>query len=310
MKKAVFYLFFVILCVFFCSAEETIRIENEELMKLSDLNGIWENDSRFLVFNTDTISFVLKPFYRFYYDETDTLRAGLTTGETGETVLRVKYSNQKKTLPHPICVINDKLFLDFFCYGSAFLESSETDELHKTSPLYGYWRAGGNVNAIELAIPQNQREVTCYYFTDSHVYFLRYWRADIPYDKIAATVTDGDFSFDIDKLLMIGDTVYTCVTGRGTKVRYFEKYPYIISGDTITIKKQEDDVVFPLYVSHNGSLLSLSEPYLTKSKVADLPAEITAHNSLRHFPIKPWFKLWDLDFHWEEIEYLRNGRRN
>ena len=90
---------------------------------------------------------------------------------------------------------------------------------------------------------------------------------------------------------------------------YFEKYPYIISGDTITIKKQEDDVVFPLYVSHNGSLLSLSEPYLTKSKVADLPAEITAHNSLRHFPIKPWFKLWDLDFHWEEIEYLRNGRR-
>ena len=307
MKKAVFYLLLIILCAF-SFAEEMIRIDNEELMNLSDLNGIWENDSRFLLFNTDKISFILKPFYRFYYDETDTLRAGLTTGESGETVLRIKYTNSKKTLPHPICVINDKLFLDFFCYGSAFLESDETDERHKISPLYGYWRAGGNVDTIELAVPHDQREVTSYYFTDTDIYFLRYWRADVPYDKVAATVTDGDFSFEIDKFLMIGDTVYTCVTGRGTKVRYFSKYPYSVNGDTITIR-QDDDKTFPLYVSHNGSLLSLSEPYLTKSRVEDLPAEIAAHNSLRHFPIKPWFKLWDLDFHWEEIEYLRNGRR-
>ena len=83
---------------------------------LTPLAGIWENSNRIISVNEDnSLQFVLKTFYGFYYDKADVLSASLDSGENGETILRIKYPSERKPQAHPIGVINNKLFLDFYC---------------------------------------------------------------------------------------------------------------------------------------------------------------------------------------------------
>ncbi|MBO4759551.1 MAG: hypothetical protein J5505_05780 [Spirochaetaceae bacterium] len=273
---------------------------------LTPLAGIWENSNRIISVNEDnSLQFVLKTFYGFYYDKAAVLNASLDSGENGETILRIKYPSERKPQAHPIGVINNKLFLDFYC--RSYIEDDEaenysyvdkeTDESHN-SPLYGYWRCCGNVNGIEIAVPSTKPELTCYYFTDSEVYFLRYWQADVPYERETVDVNDGDFSFKVDKLLKVGDIVYTCVVGRGTFVRNFEKTTYKIDGDTVNFGTASEK--YPLYRSQDGSLLAFSEPYIVRSEIADLEAAIAEHNSHTHNPLKNPMEVFNRKTAWEE----------
>ena len=273
---------------------------------LTPLAGIWENSNRIISVNEDnSLQFVLKTFYGFYYDKAAVLNASLDSGENGETILRIKYPSERKPQAHPIGVINNKLFLDFYCRSyieddeveNYSYEDKETDESHN-SPLYGYWRCCGNVNGIEIAVPSTKPELTCYYFTDSDVYFLRYWQADVPYERETVDVNDGDFSFKVDKLLKVGDIVYTCVVGRGTFVRNFEKTTYKIDGETVSFGT--DSEKYPLYRSQDGSLLALSEPYIVRSEIADLEAAIAEHNSHTHNPLKNPMEVFNRKTAWEE----------
>ena len=273
---------------------------------LTPLAGIWENSNRIISVNEDnSLQFVLKTFYGFYYDKAAVLNASLDSGENGETILRIKYPSERKPQAHPIGVINNKLFLDFYCRSyieddeaeNYSYEDKETDESHN-SPLYGYWRCCGNVNGIEIAVPSTKPELTCYYFTDSEVYFLRYWQADVPYERETVDVNDGDFSFKVDKLLKVGDIVYTCVVGRGTFVRNFEKTTYKIDGDTVSFGTASEK--YPLYRSQDGSLLAFSEPYIVRSEIADLEAAIAEHNSHTHNPLKNPMEVFNRKTAWEE----------
>ena len=273
---------------------------------LTPLAGIWENSNRIISVNEDnSLQFVLKTFYGFYYDKAAVLNASLDSGENGETILRIKYPSERKPQAHPIGVINNKLFLDFYCRSyieddeaeNYSYEDKETDESHN-SPLYGYWRCCGNVNGIEIAVPSTKPELTCYYFTDSELYFLRYWQADVPYERETVDVNDGDFSFKVDKLLKVGDIVYTCVVGRGTFVRNFEKTTYKIDGDTVSFGTASEK--YPLYRSQDGSLLAFSEPYIIRSEIADLEAAIAEHNSHTHNPLKNPMEVFNRKTAWEE----------
>ena len=270
---------------------------------LTPLAGIWENSNRIISVNEDnTLQFVLKTFYGFYFDKAAVLNASLDSGENGETILRVKYPSERKPQAHPIGVINNKLFLDFYCRSyieTDDIDSPETETVSHTSPLYGYWRCCGNVKGIEIAVPYTKPELTCYYFTDSEVYFLRYWQADVPYERETVDVNDGDFSFKVDKLLKVGDIVYTCVVGRGTFVRNFEKTTYTINGDTVTFGT-EPEKQYPLYRSHDSSLLAFSEPYIVRSEIADLDAAIAEHNSHTHNPLKNPMEVFNRKTAWEE----------
>ena len=274
---------------------------------LTPLAGIWENSNRIISVNEDnSLQFILKTFYGFYFDKAAVLTASLDSGENGETILRVKYPSERKPQAHPIGVINNKLFLDFYCRSyteeneleTDYYEDESSDEIHD-SPLYGYWRSCGNVKGIEIAVPYTKPELTCYYFTDSEVYFLRYWQADVPYERETVYVNDGDFSFKVDKLLKVGDIVYTCVVGRGQFVRNFEKTTYAINGNTIKFGSSPDKE-YPLYISQDGSLVSFSDPYIVRSDITDLEACIAEHNSHRHNPLKNPMEVFNRKTAWEE----------
>lgn len=273
---------------------------------LTPLAGIWENSNRIISVNEDnSLHFVLKTFYGFYFDKAAVLNATLDSGENGETLLRIKYPSERKAQAHPIGVINDKLFLDFYCRSyieDDAMESDYTDESESenhSSLLYGYWRCCGNVNGIEIAVPLTKQELTCYYFTDTDVYFLRYWQADVPYERTTVEVNDGDFSFKVDKLLKIGDVVYTCVVGRGLFVRNFEKTTYSIKENSISFGNKPEKE-YPLYLSQDDSLLSFTKPYIVRSDITDLEECIAEHNSHTHNPLKNPMEVFNRKTAWEE----------
>ena len=267
---------------------------------LAPLSGIWENSNRIISIREDnSLQFVLKTFYGFYFDKTAILNAYLDSGENGETILRIKYPSEKKPQAHPIGVINDKLFLDFYCRTN--LESSEDTNVYNenNSLLFGYWRCCGNVKGIEVAIPASKEELICYYFTNSEVYFLRYWQADVPFERETVQVNDGDFSFKVDKLLKVGDIVYTCVVGRGLFVRNFEKTTYKINENTVSFGTDSEKKL-PLYLSQDGSLVAFSEPYIIRSEITDLESTIAEHNSHTHNPLKNPLDVFKRKTAWEE----------
>ena len=289
--------------VFFISAAFSQNNQTD----LTPLAGIWENSNRIISVQEDnSLQFVLKTFYGFYFDKTATLKASLDSGENGETILRIKYPSERKPQAHPIAVINDKLFLDFYCKSTldssdaddASINENQTESETHSSPLYGYWRCCGNVKGIEVAVPTTKQELTCFYFTDTDVYYLRYWQADVPYERESVEVNDGDFSFKVDKLLKIGDVVYTCVVGHGLFVRNFEKSAYSLTENSITFEK--DSKTLPLYMAQDSSLVSFNEPYIVRSDIQDLETAIAEHNSHTHNPLKNPLDVFNRKTAWEE----------
>ena len=118
------------------------------------------------------------------------------------------------------------------------------------------------------------------------------------------------------KFIPIAGTLYTCVTSTGKVLRNYESGTFASASGALTFNPSA--VVFsgtaaavrePLKfaLSADGTALALGEPYLVRSKVADLSAEIKTHNALRRPPRKPIFGFMKLDFHWDEIEKIRNN---
>ena len=60
-------------------------------------------------------------------------------------------------------------------------------------------------------------------------------------------------------------------------------------------------------LSDDGIILALGKPYLSRSKITDLDAEIKAHNGRTRPPRKPVFDYMKLDFHWDEVDAIRNN---
>ncbi|MCQ2595208.1 MAG: hypothetical protein MJ196_08090 [Treponemataceae bacterium] len=301
---------FSIINTFVFAQNAAVPMQARQDESLAPLAGIWENKSRFVIVDSDNnLNFVLKTFYGYYYDQAASLPASLEYRDTGETILRVKYAGNKKRLAHPLSVMNDKLFLDFYCRGSAFLQAGEQNDEsiqvyarnvdQNTARLLGFWRCCGNVvSGIEVAEPQYKNELRCYYFTDKNVYFLRYWQADVDYEPVLAIADDDTTIFEVDKFLKVGDIVYTCVVGRGINIRNIEKHSYSYDGEKLIFDGKTENPL-PVYLSGDGSLLSLKEPYLTKSTIGDMQSVIAEHNSLRHNPLKNPMEVFNRKTSWE-----------
>lgn len=309
-KLAIFSIFSII-NTFAFAQNSAVPMQNNADSSLSPLVGVWENKNRFVIVDeNDNLNFVLKTFYGFYYDQVATLPANLEYRETGETILRVKYAGTKQRQAHPLSVINDKMFLDFYCHGSAFLESNEEYDRNleiyrqnvdeNSSRLLGFWRCCGNASGIEIAKPQYKNELTCFYFTDKNVYFLRYWQADVEYEPVLAISDDDTTIFEVDKFLKVGDIVYTCVVGRGVNIRNIEKHTYSFDGEKLIFDDKTENAM-PVYLSGDGSVLSLKEPYLTKTNIEmqNMQSIIEEHNSLRHNPLKNPMEVFNRKTRWE-----------
>jgi len=184
--------------------------------------------------------------------------------------------------------------------------------------LSGFYQAAGNAPALRLYRSESETEFFCYYFSGNEYYRIRYWAADVrPRDVQARFTSKSGVLVGIPKFIPIDDVLYTCITSTGTVLRNYESGTYAVKDGSITFKA--DKVVFEgtaaalmkpsrVTVSPDGSVLAFGEPYLVRSKITALDAEIKAHNALRRPPRKPIFGFMKLDFYWDEIERIRNGK--
>ncbi len=283
----------------------------------SQIPGIWQNSSRFVEFSSDgQMRIVMKPYYGFVYEDTGPLPCAITEDASVPTSpifsLSIKYTGERKEADIPVVRIGDALFFRFYrkaAVGSASPASGTT--------LDGFYQAAGNNDALRLYRSDPLQEFYCFYFSNDAYYRIRYWAADVRPRDIQAHFTGltGE-TLSIPKFITIDTVLYTCITSTGSVLRNFERGTYTVTDGFAAFKP--DNIVFEgtaasimkstrITISPDGQLLALGEPYLTKSKVTSLDEEIKAHNALRRPPRKPIFGFMNLDFHWDEIERIRNG---
>ncbi|GMO50763.1 MAG: hypothetical protein Pg6C_14940 [Treponemataceae bacterium] len=293
------------------------------------LRGVWESGGRMISFyeagDSAMAVIFLKLFYGWYYDRTaeplaesaaatqygfpslpardrndTTARAGEflavsfdetspVTDASGSWAMRILYPPYREPDSIALAVINDGIYLNFYIRHDDASGSRDT--------IAGFWRAGGTASGITASKPYYATNIESLYITDGgdSVFRIRYWEANVEPDLTArAYFSDGASEYSVDKYLVIGDKTFTCVQGRGTRIRQITKSPlpkdYALSDD--------------------GALCAFGAPYLTKSGVTDIYAEAAEKNARTRPPQPPLFPPSDLDFHYEQIEELRKYTPN
>ena len=311
------------------SAEQSAsNPQSEGLLSASPLTGVWVNSSRFVEFSSDgRLRIVLKPYYSFVYEDDgwipyslSELDSGLADGgASGVSAYRLslRYLGEKRDATVPLAVIGDGLYFRFYRKASLQPAGAVSQSSGTAGSLDGFWVAAGNSSALRLYRSEPVQEFYCYYFEGDAYYRIRYWAADVRVKDIAARFTAKDGRLlTVPKFIPIDGVIYTCITSTGKDLRNYETGTYSFAGGALSFKP--DAVVFsgtaaairkPLKVtlSPDGATLALGSPYLVRSKVTDLTAEIKAHNALRRPPRKPIFEFMKLDFYWDEIARIRNN---
>ncbi len=198
--------------------------------------------------------------------------------------------------------------------ASAADEDAQTAELARR--LAGFWRAAGVTDAMRLYRSEAAPDFYTYYFSGTRYWRIRYWATDARKRDILARFPGPDgVDVPVPKFIEISGTLYTCVTGTGTLVRNYETGSWTLANGKMAFKP--DSVVYPgtaaeyrnpakVTLSADGAVLAFGEPWLAKTAIGDLDADITAHNGLRRPPREPLLEFMDLDFRWEDIARIRN----
>ncbi|WP_407425105.1 hypothetical protein [Treponema sp.] len=253
------------------------------------LQGIWQGSDRLLMFsNQNEFALVLRVFYQWYDDraaepasfaQIKTRDRNNTTKSPAEDIqiqytticenpsktagvyeLSVKYPYEKIPVLIPVCVIDDKIYLDFLIKDSASLtdfnlpENSAKNRNQSVVSLQnrdGFYRAASTADGITISQPVFKKEVVSYFIenNESEIYKIRYWLSEMEYSYAKATFSDGEKIFSVDKYLRIGSNVYQCTTGRSTKIRNIQKS-----------SKFEKAVSY----DSDGGIVAFGEPYLIK----------------------------------------------
>jgi hypothetical protein len=304
----------------------------------SPLAGVWTNASRFVEFSADDkLRIVLKPYYGFVYEDTGWIPCSVATAANPSVFdIAVRYAGEKKDQFVPAAVIGDGMYFRFFArYGEPASPSATapttpatstatTTATASTTPatvtaesLDGFWVASGNADELRLYRSDETKEFFSYYFSGSAYYKIRYWLTDARKRDVEANFAGPDGqTIGIPKFIEIGDKLYTCVTSTGTVLRNYETGSWSAKDGSIAFKPS--NVAFAgtaaanrepsaIALSADGAVLAFGKPYLSRSAISDLDAEIKAHNGLRRPPRKPVFGYMELDFHWDEIEKIRNN---
>lgn len=309
------------------------------------VTGLWENSSRFVQFTLEgKMRIVLKPFYGFVYEDTGTIPYAIDTAANSSgvsasvTQISVRYAGEKTAQFVPAAIIGNGLYFRFYrkldaaailALGGSGNMTPETmtppgiaatadSAATVTIPaLEGFWMAEGNSDELRLYKSNEVEEFFCYYFAGDTYYLIRYWITDARFKDLQATFTakSGE-TYSIPKFIKIDETLYTCITSTGTLLRNYEYGSYALAGGKISFKPA--NIAYSgtaarirepasIVLSGDGTILALGEPYLSRSKVTDLDAEIKAHNGLTRPPRKPVFDYMKLDFHWDEVDAIRSN---
>ncbi len=262
----------------------------------------------------------------------------------GVSLISVRYSGEKNDAEVPAALLGDGLWFRFLSRldrvppaqgdsagtqaaltatdavltagAAANAVSADAAAAELAARLWGFWRAAGATDAMRLYRSEPAEDFYTYYFAGNRYWRIRYWATDARKRDILAHFagTDG-IDVPIPKFLEIAGTLYTCVTGTGTLVRNYEAGSWSLSDGKMAFAP--DRIVYPgtaaeyrsparVTVSADGATLAFGDPWLTRSAITDLDAEITAHNGLRRPPREPLLEFMDLDFRWDDIERIRN----
>ncbi len=307
---------FIVFALLFVSIFNLSSQENQNSKSDYSILGIWENGGRFIEFSKDAsdnmnMRIVLKPYYRFVYDDASKIRVDVRKIENSNAqfYLTMKYALTRNSVSLPICVENDSLFTSFYKRVKYTENNEDPDFSKRTTPLEGFWIEQGNQNGILLYPNEIPKSIDAYFFSGNSYMKFRYWLDDLEYNTKKAIVKGrSGKSYEFPKLLKRGKFVYSCITSNGSKLRNFETGTYTINKDnnaangkglSLTFNKQGagpgsdaasdtyPDKRFivmenlPLYILDDNQVFAIGDAYLFRSKVLDLNKEIEKHNSKR-----------------------------
>lgn len=234
------------------------------------LTGVWQGSDRLVYFgdDDDEITIALRLFYGWYADRTaeparfaeDAARvrndATTATAEritvryatlaennsqtAGAYELEVRYEGQSAPVYIPLAVIDGSIYLDFLVREntSGVLLTGDVTDAASRNIADGFWRDCGAARAVSVSPPIRSKELTSYYVAADTCYRIRYWQTEMPFTTEVADFIDGDKRFTVDKYILAGGGVYTCCTGRRTRIRGVKKEvtfqrPYTLDADGV-----------------------------------------------------------------------------
>ena len=264
-------------------------------------------------------------------DKNGVSSAGVSGSEvpSGAWDLQITYSHDRTVYHVPAAVIGNNLYLHFTVKvlqtGSATTDTAATTVASSgasasngsavstiPSQLYGFWQDNGNASGILISPPYTSKELLSYYITNDSVYHIRYWQTDMEYDPTAEAVfSDGNNRYTVKKHLLVGGLVYTCVPGRGTKIRNIEKSnslpeKYTLNSVIVSQRVTNSDGSTGITSYETATICALGDPYLSLTDGKQTIEQLVLAANSRHIPLpKPLFPPSNLDFHWDIIRDLR-----
>ena len=262
---------------------------------------------------------------------------------SGLNILQITYPRMKQSVYMPICLIDSFLFTSFFQrhdytsskpelppemrpYGITDEQAQSAMNAH-TSPLYGFWTEQGSQKGIMLYANEAPEYFDAYFFTENEYFKFRYWKDDLENTEKQATFSDNaGVTFTVPRVLTRGRLTYACVTANTSTLRNYESGTYelkyrdgsyyltitpekagpgkLASKDTYENAKYPTVVNLPMYLTEDGKIFSYGEPFLFKTDIVDLNAEIAKHNAQTKESPEPQLVPDELDFYCERIKEL------
>lgn len=227
---------------------------------------------------------------------------------SGAWELEIHYPRHKEAYHVPVCVIGKNLYLDFVVKDSFNSASDESSE--SSNEMQGFFRDEGKASGILISPVVNAKELTCYYVSENAVYHIRYWRTDMEYDGVKkAQFSDEGITYEVPKHIKSAGQVFTCVNGRGTKIRNIEKSSSFSGEYTVNrIQKEytasDENGNAERKIRRTVSIIAFGKPYLSlvegSAKIEDIIAEDMKRKRPEREPLFPPHGL--LDFDWSVFD--------
>lgn len=201
----------------------------------------------------------------------------------------VTYPGIRENTVIPVCIINNQLYLDFAIKTNELPENAHDEKIEK-NPLTGSWSSIGKVSGIKVSRPIVKENLTSMYITDDSIYYIRYWKTDMPYSTDMAFFSDGKYKYEVPKHINSAGNIYTCVTGRSVTIRNVQRQKLPLEN---YIMNSENNVI------------AFGEPYMKKISesclLKDMMQIVKVSNARKAPPQDPPFPPAELDWHLEDI---------
>lgn len=232
---------------------------------------------------------------------------------SGAWILKLRYG--KEDVFVPVARIGNNLYLDFVLREENSDNVASSSALNGTTlssehPADGFWYDAGRASGITLSKPFYKTELLSYLVDADKIYHIRYWRSDMDFDSLAQAVfRDADSEYSVPKHLRFAGQTFTCVNGKGTRIRNIERsgsFPKTARMNSVIVKKERtnSDGLKVFYNVRTSTICAFGEPYLTLHSGSETIEQIVKEMNSQKMPApKPLFPPHGvLDFDWSIIE--------